>query len=98
MRLETTSASPSITRAVSALAGHHEAGDAVDLMAVQLHARRGCLRGAGHASDRARSPRAPGAREIGLWYRPRRLAPAVALAGVALTAVGGLRCLGRSSW
>jgi len=45
-------------------------------------------------------PVAPGAHEVELWYRPRGLAPAVALslAGLALTAVGGLRCLSRSSW
>ena len=45
-------------------------------------------------------PVAPGAHEVELWYRPRGFAPAVLLSllGVALTAVGGLRCLGRSSW
>jgi len=45
-------------------------------------------------------PVAPGAHEVELWYRPRGFAPAVVLSllGVALTAVGGLRCLGRSSW
>jgi len=41
-------------------------------------------------------PVAPGAHEVELWYRPRGFAPAVVLSllGVALTAVGGLRCLG----
>src|SRR5438093_1159635 len=45
-------------------------------------------------------PVAPGAHEVELWYRPGGFAPAVVLSllGVALTAVGGLRCLGRSSW
>ena len=45
-------------------------------------------------------PVAAGAHEVELWYRPRGFAPAVVLSllGAALTAVGGLRCLSRSSW
>ena len=45
-------------------------------------------------------PVPPGAHAVELWYRPRAFAPAalLSLLGVALTAVGGLRCLSRSSW
>ena len=43
---------------------------------------------------------AAGAHEVDLWYRPRgfALAALLSLLGVALTAVGGLQCLSRSSW